>query len=89
MTKPEPAVRTIAEAGNTVVPAFLALEAAGLQVSALDADLLEAVSAEGRYVADNPLALLGLVKLVELRGWSWEAEDEQIDAVMARFGGSA
>lgn len=78
--------RKIADAGNVVVPAVVALEAAGYRVNRLDGDLLEAVSGEGRFVADGPVALLGLIKLVELRGWSWRVSDEQIDEVLGRFG---
>ncbi|TCC64404.1 hypothetical protein E0H73_08350 [Kribbella pittospori] len=78
--------RNIASAGNTVVPAILALEAAGYRVSQLDGDLMEATSPEGRYVAEDPLMLLGLIKLVELRTWSWRASDPEIDSVLARFG---
>jgi hypothetical protein len=28
------------------------------------------------------LALLGLVRLVEVRGWAWHASDDQIDRVL-------
>ncbi|TDD54935.1 hypothetical protein E1263_26615 [Kribbella antibiotica] len=82
----EPATRRIAAAGNTVVPAILALEAAGFRINRLSGDLLEAVSPDGRYVAEDPVELLGLIKLVELRGWTWRATDEQVDDVLQRFG---
>ncbi len=79
--------RRIAAAGNTVVPAVLALEAAGYRVSKLNGDLFEATSVDGsNYVADDPVALLGLIKLVELRGWTWRATDSEIDSVLTRFG---
>jgi hypothetical protein len=78
--------RRIVAAGNTVVPAVLALEAAGYRVSKLNDDLFEATSLDGSYVADDPVALLGLIKLVELRGWTWRASDSEIDSVLARFG---
>ncbi len=81
-----PGNRRIADAGNVVVPAILALEAAGYRVSKLDGKLLEAVSAEGRFVADGPVALLGLIKLVELKGWSWRVSDAEVDEVLERFG---
>ncbi|MFG1814610.1 hypothetical protein ACGFIF_12655 [Kribbella sp. NPDC049174] len=76
----------IAAAGNTVVPALLALEAAGYRVSKLG-ELLEATSPDGSsYVADDPVTLLGLIKLVELRSWTWHATDAEIDSVLTRFG---
>jgi hypothetical protein len=76
----------IAAAGNTVVPAVLALEAAGYRVTKLSGDLFEATSLDGSYVADDPVTLLGLIKLVELRSWTWRASDSEIDSVLTRFG---
>jgi len=81
----EPLEHAIAEGGNVVVPALLALEAAGFNVSQ-EGGYLVAASENGRFVADDPVAILGLVKLVELRGWSWQATDTQIDTTLKRFG---
>ncbi|MEU7138849.1 hypothetical protein ABZ942_05305 [Nocardia sp. NPDC046473] len=71
----------IAHGGNTLVPAILALAAAGFRMTEQGALLV----ATGTYVADDPVALVGLVKLVELRGWSWQANDEEVDTRLARF----
>lgn len=68
------------------MPAVLALEAAGYRVTKLDGGLFEATSLEGNYVADDPVTLLGLIKLVELRSWTWQATDSEIDSVLTRFG---
>jgi hypothetical protein len=38
------------------------------------------------YVADDPVALLGLIRLVELRSRTWYASDEEIDLTLRRFG---
>ena len=75
----------ITEGGNTVVPAILALQAAGFRVSERGEELV-AVSTAGTYVARDPVTLLGLVRLVEIRGWSWQASDTEIDATLERFG---
>jgi hypothetical protein len=75
----------IVQAGNTVVPGFLALETLGFEVS-LEDGLVVATSESGRFVADDPVAVLGLIKLVETRSWDWRASDEQIYATLARFG---
>ncbi len=32
------------------------------------------------------MALLGLVKLIEMRGWAWQASDGEIDATLKRLG---
>ena len=76
----------IAASGGTVVPAILALEAAGFRVRELGGDLFEATSPAGSFVADDPITLLGLIKLVEVRGWSWTATDDELDRVVTRFG---
>ena len=68
------------------MPSILALEAAGFQVEQIGEDLLRAASPTGRYVAADPPELLGLIKLIEVRGWSWQATDSQIDSVLERFG---
>jgi hypothetical protein len=78
----------ITHAGNTVVPALLALEKLGFEVS-VEEGLIVATSENGRFVAADPVAVLGLIKLVETRSWDWSASDEQIDAALERFGRSA
>jgi hypothetical protein len=78
---------TIAAGGNTVVPAILALEDAGFTVSVQAIAGQTTVSAvrDGEiYTAADPVAVLGLVKLVELRGEAWRATDDEIASTMAR-----
>ncbi len=75
----------ISQAANTLVPAILALEALGFTLT-VQGDLVEARSDAGRYVAPDPVGVLGLVKLVETRGSSWRATDSEIDATLERFG---
>jgi hypothetical protein len=64
----------------------------GLAVSreSASADAAEArwiaEDAAQRFVAEDPLALLGLVALYEARGPEWQASDEQIDRFLAEFG---
>jgi hypothetical protein len=83
---------TLADAANTVIPAYLALLQRGLAVSreSASADAAEALwiaeDAAQRFVAEGPLALLGLVALYETRGPEWQASDEQIDRFLAEFG---
>jgi hypothetical protein len=75
----------IAHAGNTVVPALLALEALGYEIS-IQGDLVTAAAPDGRFVAADPVSVLGLVKLVEARSWNWRASDGEIDATLGRYG---
>lgn len=83
---------TLADAANTLVPAYLALLQRGLSVSCKPAssDTEEgwwiAEDAAQRFVAADPLTLLGLVALYETRGSEWRASDEEIDQFLAEFG---
>lgn len=74
----------IVHAGNTLVPAILALETLGYAVS-MDADLVSATSDKGTFVAADPVSVLGLIKLVETRSWEWGADASEIDTTLERF----
>jgi len=78
-------MKRLTVAGNTLVPAILALESSGFVVSVEDAETFKATRGDEVLVAGSPEALLGLVKLVELRTWSWQATDDEIEAVASRF----
>lgn len=77
--------KTLAQAGNTVVPALLAIESLGYKVVASGSSL-SASKGDDEYFADDPVALLGLIRLVELRSWEWQARDEEIDQTLRRLG---
>ena len=80
-------MRSISAAANTVVPAIRALEDAGFTVSVREtsgAQVVEATRGEDVYAAEDPVAVLGLVKLVELRGWKWQASDLEIAESLRR-----
>jgi len=73
----------LAQAGNTVAPAILALEACGYIVTQ-ELDNFVAKAGDARFVADDPVALLGLVRLAELRR-PWRTTDAELDDVISRF----
>ena len=50
----------------------------------MDGDLAIASSDDATFVAGDPVALLGLVKLVEVRTWAWTASDDDIDETLAK-----
>jgi hypothetical protein len=77
----------IAAAANTVVPALLALESLGYTVVE-DGSVVVATAGSERFAADDPVTVLGLVKLIETRSWNWRASDEEIAAVLGKFGWS-
>ena len=78
----------IATAGNTVVPALLTLERLGFTVTLTAAPEALCVAKRGddEYMADDPVAVLGLVKLVEVRGPEWRASDQEIDGTLRKYG---
>jgi hypothetical protein len=73
---------TIADAGNTVVPAYLTLLAKRYTVSRqepVSSESEESWNAEiehRRFIAGDPVTLLGLVALFEARGEGWRPSDE-------------
>ena len=75
----------IVQAGDRVVPALLALQELGFEISIEEGSAV-ATSGDGRFVADDPIAVLGHMKLVETRSWGWRAPDEQVDAAPMRCG---
>ena len=77
--------RRIVQAGNTVVPALLAVESLGFVVE-VRGDCVYARRGQDEYGAEDPVALLGLIRLVELRSWDWGASDVQIDETLRRYG---
>jgi len=70
-------------AADTVIPAILALEDNGFTVTQ-EADLVVARAANIRFAAEDPVTVLGLVKLAETRR-PWRADDQEIDDVLGRF----
>ena len=82
-------MQNIAAAGNTVVPALLALEKLGFNVSVGrdggGRDLFEATRGDESYLAEDPVSVLGLVKLIEMRSWEWRPSDLEIDEVLKRY----
>jgi hypothetical protein len=79
----------IASAGNTIVPAYLALLEKGYRVSRVGVDehgeTWQALKESEEFIAEDPLTLLGLVALYEARGAAWQAPDVDIDAFLKRF----
>ena len=81
-------MKQISIAGNTVVPGLLALESLGFRISVErtgDREHFRAKRGEESYLADDPIAVLGLVKLIEVRGWGWQAADADLDRVLRQY----
>lgn len=71
------------QAGNTVIPAILALRALGLTVEQVGDDFIARLDG-ATFRADDPVAVLGLVKLAEVRH-PWWASDAEIDTVLSEL----
>ena len=74
----------ISQAGNTVVPAILALRQLGCVVT-IEGETTVARLRDAVFRADDPVAALGLVKLAETRH-PWSASDAEIDEILREFG---
>jgi hypothetical protein len=74
-----------------LVPAYLALKQKGFNVhwvrSSVDPEH-ETWYAEDdtrEFIADDPVALLGLVAMYEVRGDDWKASDKEISDFLAQY----
>jgi hypothetical protein len=80
--------KKIHAAGNTVVPALLALEQLGFDVVVHNnstGQSVVAVRGGEQYAGDDPVAVLGLIKLIEVRTWAWRPADSEIDTTMRKY----
>jgi hypothetical protein len=78
----------IGVAGNTIVPALIALEQLGYSVvtrNSSDGKVVIATRGEEEYSAEDPVAVLGLIKLIELRTWQWGASDSEVEKTMLKY----
>lgn len=75
----------ISLAANTMTPAYLAILSKGFVVTT-SGDMMIAEKGQNRFVAEEPVSLLGLIALVEVRGEEWQADDHEIDAFVQDFG---
>jgi len=82
-------IETIANAGNTDVPCYLAIQSLGFKLSRInekkDQELWAAEKSNIKIVASNQLELLGLIYMRELRGSDWKARDEEIDGYLSKY----
>ena len=79
----------LSAAGNTEVPAFLALKELGYDISVVDnedrSQLWTATKDDTQFSGSGPLELLALVKLIEIRGDKWPASDEEIEEFASKY----
>jgi hypothetical protein len=77
----------IAEAGNVLPAALASLKRLGYAVSiGGDGASFEAIATGRKLIAEHPLALLGLAKLLEQRGYTWQPSDSEVADYLALAG---
>lgn len=80
--------KRIGSAGNTLVPALVALEQLGFSVvthNSSAGQMVTAVRGEEEYFAEDPVAVLGLIKLIEVRSWQWGASDLEVEQTLHKY----
>ena len=81
----------ISAAGNTMAACWIVLEELGYTVTtrrAKNAEMWIAQRQEEKLQANDPCTLLGLAKLVEVKGEGWQASDEKVTEFLQRFYGA-
>jgi hypothetical protein len=75
---------TISSAGNVLPAALGSLRALGYDVTLTNnGRLCKAEKDKNTFVAEDPVLLLGLVKLHEVRGSSWQPTDAEVERYLA------
>ena len=74
----------LAAAGNLLTPAYLTLLAKGFAVRS-EGELMIAEKGADLFLAYDPIELLGVIAVAEVRGEDWQASDEEIKDFMERF----
>ncbi|MRW92021.1 hypothetical protein GJ699_18670 [Duganella sp. FT80W] len=74
----------ITAAGNTLAPALSILRKLGYTVTRETSNerLYVAENSISVFRADDPLTLLGLVKIYEIRGIEWQPNDEEVNSLL-------
>ncbi len=74
-------------AGNTVIPAILLIRQMGYTFTYdKEKGHCLALKDEHSFGADDPLMVLGLIKLFEMKGENWMASDNDINEVLKEIG---
>lgn len=44
-----------------------------------------AIRGKEEYFADDPVTVLGLIKLIEVRTWQWSVSDSELSKTMQKY----
>ena len=70
----------ITTAGNIVIPAIKLIKELGFQLKVEDG-FFSASKGDDTFMAEDPLCLLGLIKLIEVKGENWHVSDDEIESI--------
>ncbi len=73
-------------AGNTLIPGILLIRELGYSLTIDKKKSLCIAEKDGNsFIANDPVTVLGLIKLFEVRGENWRASDDEIDQGLKDF----
>lgn len=73
-------------AGNVLIPAIKVMKDIGYRVDfEEETALFSAHKDSNEFFAEDPVALLGLIKLFEVRGENWRISDKELNAIAHEY----
>jgi hypothetical protein len=76
----------LASAGNVIIPAIKTIGELGYKYSIeKEGDLCSAEKDGNTFVAEDPIAVLGLIKMYEVQGNQWQVSDEEIATISRKY----
>jgi hypothetical protein len=70
----------ITTAGNIVIPAIKLIKDLGFHLKVEDG-FFSAKKGDDIFMAEDPIRLLGLIKLIEAEGENWRISDDEIETI--------
>jgi hypothetical protein len=70
----------ITTAGNVLIPAIKLIKELGYQLK-FENNCFTAERNDDIFTAEDPIYLLGLIKLIEIRGENWRVDDDECEKI--------
>jgi hypothetical protein len=72
----------LTSAGNVIIPAIKTIGELGYKFRIDNVENLCIAEKDGNtFIAEDPIAVLGLIKMYEVKGNQWQVSDEEITAL--------
>ncbi len=76
----------LASAGNVIIPAIKIIEELGYELRVEKADqLFIAENGKNTFIGEDPITILGLIKIYEVKGESWQMQDAEIENIGRKY----